>query len=190
MIQSKILCSAAAALGTTIALAIAAPTAHAQTTIPSTGTFSGTFISTQIDSNADGLNALKQNVRLLTGALGASTIDGLNEFSVAGPGICPTGNPGTLFTQLVAPAPAGLVQRFDQTGDLLIMTQTSGSACLDGTTGVLLTQAAGVIAGGSGSLAGATGTFNLTGQATFLFFDLVDAFGPQTGTLDQTIVLP
>jgi len=191
MSNSKYLRSAVAALGTVAVIGFAAPSAHAQgTTVTITSTFSGTFSSTHMDTNGDGLRATSQNVRLL-GPLGASTLDGINEFAITGPGTCASGNPGTLFSFLSGPAaPSSLVQRAETNGDLLFYNQMSGSACFDSVTGILSAQASGVIVDGTGALKGAKGTFTLTSNATFLFFNLVDAFGPQSGTFTQTVTLP
>jgi hypothetical protein len=192
MSMSPYLRSASAALVAAFAFGLVAPDAHAQgTTVTVTSTFSGTFATTHMDTNGDGLRSARQSVTA-SGPLGISTIEGLNEFAIAGPGTCANGNPGQLFTFLTAAtgAPASLVQRSADTGDLLILAQDSGSVCLDLVQNILFAEATGRITGGTGILTGATGTFTLTSQAQFLFFNLIDAFGPQTGTLTETITLP
>ena len=178
---------ATALLAATVAFGLAAP-AQAQTFSSS---YSGTFESTHMDTNADGLNAAKQSIRVLAGPLGPSTIDGLNELAITGAATCPNGNPGAQFTSVIGPAsPSAFVQRFENTGDLLLLSMTSGGACFDTVTGTLFLQAAGVITGGTGALTGATGTFSVSGQGLFQFFDGANAFGPQAGTATANIVLP
>jgi len=178
----------ATALLATLAFGFAASSAQAQTI---TSSYSGTFESTAIDSNADGLSASRQSIRLLDGPMGPSTMEGINELAITGQGACPNGNLGIQFTMVSSPAtPAALVQRFERSGDLLFLNFTSGSACFDGTTSILFLSATGTIGGGTGALAGATGSITVAGQGTFLFFDGRDAFGPQAGTVTSNIVLP
>jgi hypothetical protein len=178
----------AVVVGFIAALGFAAGSAHAQTI---NSAFSGTFSSSHIDSNSDGMNAAVQNVRIVTSPMGPSVIEALNEFAMAGPGTCRNGAAGLRFTQVIsATAPASGVQRFERNGDLLYLTLTAGTACLDLLSRTLFTEASGRITGGTGTLAGATGTFRLTGEGSFLYFTPTDAFGGVRGTIDATLVLP
>jgi len=181
--------SAAAVLATTIALGFAASSAQAQT-INASSTFSGTFGSSHIDTNRDGLSANTQVIGLLGGPFGRSTIEALDESVPAGEGICANGNPGVLFSLLIADgAPGSFIQRFEQSGDLLYMTETAGIGCADA-NGALSFEASGTINGGTGRFSRATGTFKMRGTGNFLFADESDSFGGQQGTFDQTIILP
>jgi len=157
--------------------------------------FSGTFETSAVDTNADGIKAFRQSVRVIDAVAGDSSIEGLTEFSQGVPATCPSGNRGLRLTLLATPtAPAALVQRFDNTGDLLSLTVTAGSACQElrpgNALGRLFLQASGNIVGGTGALAGATGTFSVSAEGSLSFLTINDLFGSQVGTLQQTIVLP
>src|SRR5262245_56604137 len=58
------------------------------------GSFSGTFVNTQTDTNGDGQKASLNSVGA-KGTLGAATIQGVNEFVFSGPTTCPNGNAGS-----------------------------------------------------------------------------------------------
>ena len=181
----------AVALGLTSVMAAAAVARAEQSTngtVSIRHNFSGLFLSTHIDFNGDGQPAVEQRITLTNGLFGPSTVQGINEFVAAGPAICRNGSAGIQFSQLLDPtAPRDFVQQFSLTGDLLTLKQTSGSACLDPATGILFLDAAGEIAGGTGRLTGASGTFRLKGSASFSFFDGRDSLGPQTGVFELVI---
>jgi len=183
--------STKAVLGALMLIGFTATGARAQD-VPAVGQpLSGTFETTSVDTNADGIRAFRQSLRVIDEVAGDSTIEGITEFSQGVRATCPSGNRGTRLTLLATPtAPAALVQRFDNTGDLLTMTVTSASACQDLTLGKVFLEAAGNIVGGTGALTGATGTFRVTGEGSLLFLTINDLFGAQLGTLEQTIVLP
>jgi len=188
--------SARAMFGALVVMGATATTAQAQDVPTPTGLpLSGTFETTSIDTNADGIKAFRQSVRVINEVSGDFTIDGITEFTQGVRATCPSGNPGLRLTLLATPgAPAALVQRFDNTGDLLSLAVTSASACQDlmpnNSLGKLSLEASGNIAGGTGALAGATGTFRLTGEGSILFLTITDLFGAQQGSFEQTIVLP
>ena len=99
-------------------------------------------------------------------------------------GFAPADSPG--LTDL-----AGQCKDGDPTScDLLYLIETSVSVCFDAVTGQAFADAAGNIVGGTGRLTGATGTFRQITVGSSLFFDGVNGFGPQTGTLEETIILP
>jgi hypothetical protein len=185
--MSTLRSAAAAAL---VSLFAFAGTAHAQGTTTVTSPFSGTFSTAHFDTNLDGVRVSRQLIRATAPDGTGSTLEGLNEFALRGPGTCPNGAAGTTVAFLPGPnAPASIIQTFDN-GDQLILAQTSGTACLDLASSTLFAQVGGTIVRGTGSLQGATGTFMILSTAQFLFFNLVDAFGPQSGTITQTITLP
>jgi hypothetical protein len=118
-------------------------------------------------------------------------VEGLDEFVIVGPTFCASGNFGASFRLVASPdTPAALVQRFEQTGDLLYMTPTTGTGCADSVTRMLDVQVSGRITDGTGAFAGASGTFSMTRRVTFLFGNATASFGAQSGTLTQTIVRP
>src|SRR5712691_6549105 len=99
--------------------------------LPLKGSFSGTFVSTEINTNGDTQKAGFNSVGV-KGTLGSSTIQGVNEFVFSGPATCPNGNAGfgfTLLRPLLSAAPAQFVQRFESTGDLIFSEETSGTIC-------------------------------------------------------------
>jgi hypothetical protein len=63
------------------------------------------------------------------------------------------------------PGTGGLVFRFDSTGDLLIEADTSLPLCFDPSRGIFFATGTGVITGGTGRFAGATGSFEYTNCA-------------------------
>src|SRR3989442_1001587 len=84
--------------------------------IPLKGSFSGSFVNTQSDTNGDG-----DKGSLFSGGgkgtLGSSTGQAVAELVFSAPGTCSNGNPGFNFTLL--PGTGHSVTRLDSTGDLL-----------------------------------------------------------------------
>ena len=134
--------------------------------IPFRGTLSATSVSIEMDLNRDGV----KNALIVGGAkstLGQSLVQGpTGEFVPSAAVSCPAGFVGLTET----PGTAGLVFRFNHTGDLLIERDTAFTQCFDLSTGRHFGSGTGVIAGGTGRFAGATGTFeytNCTGETLF-----------------------
>jgi len=184
--------SAAAVFAMLSALGFATSAQAQGTTLNVSSTFSGTFGSSHMDTNGDGQTANTQRIVLETASpLGRSTLEALDESVIAGEGVCENGAPGLLFVQLVTPnTPAAFIQRFNQSGDLLYMTETAGTGCFDPMTNQVFFQASGTIDGGTGRFARASGSFSMRGTGQFLFFNNIDTFGGQEGTFEQTIILP
>ncbi len=161
--------------------------------IPSKGTFSGTFVNTQIDTDGNGEKAGFSSVGV-KGTLGSSTLQGVNEFVFSGPATCPNGNAGfefTLLRPLLPAAPAQFVQRFDSTGDLLFIVETSATICFDPITQIQFFSGTTENIGGTGRFEGATGTGEFSGTAKTLFEDAAgNFFGEQSGTFTGTIITP
>jgi hypothetical protein len=181
-------------VGLTCSLVIALGIGKAEARqIPDKGTFSGTLVNTQIDTDGDGGKAGFSSVGL-KGTLGSSTFQGVNEFVFSGPALCPNGNAGfefTLLRPLLPAAPAQFVQRFDSTGDLLFIVQTSGTICFDPITQILFFSGTNEFIGGTGRFEGATGTREFEGTARILFMDAAgNSFGEQSGTFTGTIITP
>lgn len=134
--------------------------------IPFRGTLSATSISTEMDINGDGV----RNALIVGGAkstLGQSLVQGPGgEFVSSAAVPCPAGSVGLTET----PGTAGLVFRFHGTGDLLIERDSAFTQCFDLSTGHFFGSGTGVIAGGTGRFADATGNFeytNCTGETLF-----------------------
>ena len=161
--------------------------------IPIKGTFSGTYVNTQIDTNNDGLKAALA-ILGAKGTFGPSTIQGVNEIVFSGPATCPNGNAGVGFTLLrpqLPAAPTNFVQRFESTGDLLFSEQTSLTLCFDLTTQIQFASGTANFTGGTGRFEGATGTFTFEATLRTLFEDAVgNFFGEQSGTTEGTLILP
>jgi hypothetical protein len=157
------------------------------------GSFSGTFVNMQTDTNADGVKANLNSVGA-KGTLGPSTIQGVNEYVSSGPATCPNGNAGdgsTLLRSSNPAAPANFVQRFESTGDLLFYEETSGTSCFDPDTSIEFFSTTTKITGGTGRFEGATGTGEVSGTANDLFDDAAgNFFGAQSGTFTATITIP
>ena len=155
--------------------------------------FSGTFVSSQTDTNGDGGKAGFASV-VTKGSLGSGTVQGLNEWAFAGQTTCPNGNAGfgfTLLRSLDPTAPANFVQRIDSTGDLIFTEQTDGTLCFDPATSIQFFSVTNTITGGTGRFEGATGTGESSGTAKTLFEDAAgNFFGEQSGTATATIITP
>src|SRR5712692_2213298 len=101
--------------------------------LPVKGSFSGTFVNTQSDTNGDGQKGgYNSGGAKLT--LGSETFQSVDEFVFSGPGTCPNGNAGSIFTLL--PGTGHGVGRFNSTGDLLFTEVPSETICFDPSTGI------------------------------------------------------
>jgi hypothetical protein len=158
--------------------------------IPFNGSLSATSVSNEMDIDGDGV----KNSLIVGGAKstqGSSTVQGPGgEFVVSEAVPCPEGSVGLTET----PGTAGLIFRFERTGDLLIEKDTSFTECVDPSTGLFFGSGTGVIMGGTGRFAGATGSFeytHCTGETLFFeqppgdqgFFSFTCEF---TGTINTT----
>jgi hypothetical protein len=84
--------------------------------LPLKGSFSGSFVNTQSDTNGDGQKGGLSSGGF-KGTLGSGTFQAVNEFVFSGPGTCPNGNEGFIVTLL--PGTGHGIYRFNSTGDLL-----------------------------------------------------------------------
>ena len=65
--------------------------------IPIKGTFSGSFVNTQIDTNNDGRKA-SLGTRGMKGTFGPATGQAMLEYASPSPGTCPNGQAGVILT--------------------------------------------------------------------------------------------
>lgn len=160
--------------------------------IPVKFSFSGAFVNTQTDANEDGQKG--GFISLGTkGTLGSGTLQGVSEFVFSGPATCPNGHAGVELTLLQPPEPerSKFVHRFDSTGDLLFIVQTSATICFDPLTEIQFFNATSENIGGTGRFVDATGTSECSGTAKTLFEDAAgNFFGEQSGTCTGTLITP
>ena len=116
--------------------------------------FQESFSGSYVNSGTQNLSMLGIN-----GTLGKFTEQAVDQFGFSGPGTCPNGDPGFIFT--LVPGTANTVARNTATGDLVFSQNTSTTVCFDPTNGIQYFSEAGVITGGTGGSAGATGSFTL-----------------------------
>ena len=136
--------------------------------IPFRGSLSATSVNIEMDIDGDGV----KNALIVGGAkstLGQSLVQGpTGEFVFSAAVSCPAGSIGLKET----PGTAGLVFRFNSTGDLLFEKDTAFTQCFDLSTGHFFGSGTGVITGGTGRFAGATGSFEYTDcTGETLFFE-------------------
>src|SRR5215813_252244 len=152
--------------------------------IPIKATYSGTAISTQGDSNHDGIKA-GLGTTACKSNLGRCTAQGVGEAVLAGPATCPNGNPGIDLTLL--PGTGHTITRFERTGDLLFSELTSETVCYDPSTGTQFKSGTARITGGTGRFAGATGDYEFQGTQRPLYVDPDgNGFAAQIGTSTGT----
>jgi hypothetical protein len=156
--------------------------------LPLKGTFSGTYVNTQSDTNHDGQKASLGNIGT-QGTFGPGTAQAVAEYAFSSPGPCPDGSAGFLFP--LVPGTGHGIQRIDSTGDLIVAEFIAGVICFDPTTELQFFTVEGRFTGGTGRFAGATGAATITGTAKTLFEDAAgNFFGEQHGTVEGTLILP
>lgn len=149
--------------------------------------YSGSAISTHADPNGDGINAGLGTVAC-TSNLGRCTSQGVGEAALAGPAICPNGNPGINLT--LVPGTGHGLTRFERTGDLLFGEIVSETVCYDPSTGTQFKTGTSRVTGGTGRFEGATGQTEFEGVQRPLYVDANgNGFAAQTGTIRGTITL-
>lgn len=178
-------------ISTALALSVAWISGQAEAKAKSwKGKFSGSYISTEIDTNSDGSKA---SIGTLSGrsGLGDFTEQALGELAFVEATTCPNGDPGLLFA--LVSGTGHFVLRFD-TGDLVWGEISSETSCLDSTTGIFHFSGETVVTGGTGKFAGATGSGQFSGENRHLFVYPSDItgryFGEENGTFEGTIVTP
>lgn len=156
------------------------------------GTFSGSYISTEVDTDGNGEKGSVVTLR------GTSTLGSFSEQAVVESNFtggtdttCPSGNPGREYS--MAPGTGHFVNRFDN-GDLLWGEIPSETFCYDAVTTMYSFIGQFVVTGGTGKYQGATGSGTFNGTAKHLFLYPADTtgryFGEETGTFDGTVTLP
>lgn len=154
--------------------------------INTTGTFSGSYVNTQIDTNGDGAFAGFAHTQG-KGSLGNSTFQGMIETEFSAEGVCRNGAAGFVF-ELVPDGPRDFVQRFESTGDLVFLKQTRNTLCFDPVTELVFFNGEWDVTGGTGRFEGATGNGGFEGVLKDLFADNDgNYFGQQSGTFTNTI---
>jgi hypothetical protein len=149
--------------------------------------YSGSAMSTQGDTNRDGLKAGLGTVAC-TSNLGRCTSQGVGEATVGGRATCPNGNPGINLTLI--PGTGHGFTRFEPTGDMLFSELSSETVCYDPSTGTQFKSGTDRITGGTGRFAGATGQLQFEGTQWPLYVDADgNGFAAQTGTVTGTITL-
>ena len=140
--------------------------------------YSGNSLPTMVDTNGDGRTASDGNF-YVRGGPGRATVDSFNEFTNFAPYFV---DGCDLQAGLVAQT---YVATF-QDGSMLFYQATEGTLCLNLATFVIDFEAKGVITGGTGRFAGASGTWVNVGKGFSAGVEM-NAF---EGTIKGTIVVP
>ena len=145
---------------------------------------SGTYVSTEIDTNADGKKAVF-TVLEGAGSLGSITAQGVGEWSnLLAPVTCPVGSTEATLVS------GNWVLRTSN-GDLIYTDFSSGTGCTNLSTGTATGSTEGSIIGGTGQFLNATGSVQASGTGTPLVSDPEgDSFGSLITTLTGTIITP
>jgi hypothetical protein len=150
------------------------------------GSFAGSFSPSEFDFNQDGQ---KTSLNLVTGngTLGPFTSQSQSEyqFPLPVPVTCPS---DTVEFPLAGSNDVGT---HTSTGDQLWSFSSSGTLCVNPSTGVFTFQGTYDYFGGTGRFTGATGSVQVTGTGLFHICDPAGrCFGNQTGTFTGTLILP
>ena len=140
--------------------------------------YSGNSLPTMVDTNGDGRTASHGNF-YVRGGPGQATVDSFNEFTDFAPYFV---DGCDLRAGLVAQT---YVETF-QDGSMLFYQATEAFLCLNLSTFVIDFEAKGVLTGGTGRFAGASGTWVNVGKG----FSAGVEMNAYEGTLKGTIVLP
>lgn len=158
-----------------------------ESTVESTGTVSGSFFTTNSDTNGDGIKA---GLSILAGndsKFGNFTSQHVTEYFLSGQMRCPNGNAGQVFT--LVPGSGAFVNRLAE-GDLHYGLFTSATLCFDPLTNTSFFSTTAEFTGGTGIFAGSRGTGKGEGTSTILVSNPVGhAFGFQSGTYTTTTIL-
>lgn len=173
--------------GALLVFALGCPSAHgtaAERKI--TGNFSGSLVSTTIDADNNGTPSVLSTVRGKS-SLGMTSSQTIGESAPQLPAVntCPANN--LEFPLLMAHS----VIHFEETGDLLFATYSSGVTCFDPTSGVFTTTGKGKFTSGTGTLTNATGSFEAKWQGKGIVHDRTGhEFDYLTGQVSGTIITP
>ncbi len=126
-------------------------------------TFSSTFSPTTIDVNGDGMVSSLARATVQSN-FGPATFEGVGELApVEVPTNCPAGN----LEFALVPGSSSTAFTFAN-GDLLFSAETSIVTCTDLSTGFFTNTLTGLFIGGTGQLAGASGSLSSLPEATSL----------------------
>ena len=148
-----------------------------------TGSFAGSGVRTQIDTNADGMRAVAATGKGKTN-MGPITYQGIGDSlpRLSAVSTCPQGT--WEFPLLMYQS----VLYFEESGELLYTHMSSGISCYDPNTNMLSFKGKGTFNGGTGKFAEATGSFESRTTSKMLLptptgneFESID--GQFTGTL-------
>ena len=175
------------AVGLAMGLVVAVALGRAEASkIPWSGTFSGSGISTNIDTNRDGSKA-GWDTDVINSNLGRFSSQDVGEVlpPPSAPVTCPQGN--LEFPYLLI----SVVSTHEETGDQLFSELVSGTFCFDTATGAFSFSFVLSVTGGTGQFAGATGSL----EATATGVDVVvgpkgQFFSHSTGEFTGTIITP
>jgi hypothetical protein len=150
------------------------------------GSFSGSFSPSEFDFNQDGQKA-GLNLVTGTGTLGRFTSQTQTEYQLPlpAPVTCPS---DTVEFPLMG---SNSVTTDISTGDLLLSFSSSGTLCVNPSTGEFTFQGTSDYFGGTGRFTGARGSIQANGGGLYHVCDPANrCFGNQTGTFTGTLILP
>lgn len=174
-------------IGALLVLSLAHPSAHGTAAERKlTGKFAGSIVSTAIDVDNNGATSVLSTVRGKS-SLGMTSSQTIGESAPQLPAVntCPANN--LEFPLLMAHS----IIHFEDLGDLLFATYSSGVTCFDPTSGVFTTTGKGKFTSGTGTLSNATGSFEATWQGKGIVRDRMGhEFDYLTGQVSGTIITP
>jgi len=149
--------------------------------------FSGSFLTTQIDTNGDGVKARFGLAAGKSSDLGTILFQIVTELSpLSSATTCPTGNLESEFV-----GGHGIIRENKKGSLLFIEAGPGGQYCLDPTTDTFTFSGSGSITGGTGEFEGATGSIEVEGSGTIMVSDPADnEFGSQVGQVTGTLNVP
>jgi hypothetical protein len=153
-----------------------------------TGTWSGSFHTTETDTDGNNAQATER-VTLFGGGFKSNEGSGTFEAAVENPPVfpnpvgCPAGNVG-----IPNAVHENIVLRF-RNGDLLFVNVPTHTGCADFNTLSFTFKEQGIITGGTGRFAGASGTFEDDTLAIALVLEPEFSFGSVSGEIKATIIL-
>lgn len=159
---------------------------HEDKQISYNGTFSGSVLSSEIDTNGDGLRAVSFTIVGKTN-LGRTDVHTILEFAPAGPGLCPNGNQGLILTAIQG---SGVIRFERRDGDLLfVKADANVTACADPSTGQQFVNGQLNFIGGTGGFDQAGGSIAVSSVTQGLFQDPKGRlFGATSGQFEGTII--
>jgi hypothetical protein len=144
-------------------------------------------VSTQSDTNGDGVKGSVFTGAGEDSAGGKFTTQSVTEHFTSGETTCPNGNPG--FALTLVPGTGAFVNRVDS-GELVYGQYTAETQCFDPFTMTLFYTYTNKITGGTGRFVGATGTSEGQGTSSILFQDVAgNVFGASSGQYSTTLIL-